>query len=332
VSIQEAHGGVTAKNLSGSLAAGQIHGDIQLVNVAGAKLDQVHGNLHARSLANDLQVGEIGGDAGVRGIWGALEIENAQGVLQAYDLHGGLEAGHISGDLSLKAVPSPGQIYRANTDGEIRARFPTEVSARFDLQASGKISASLPTLELQEPAHVVGQAGAGETQVILQAGGDIWVHLQDPEAGELDAWKTLDSVSARIEAEISQHLGRMSVDARTQREIDNALRKAEQELAQAQRHLEQETQRAQQRAKRAQAKAAKAAKRAQQRIARQSRSWGVSVDMGPGLFGPPHPHRHPSRPERPRASAEEQLAILRMLQENKITVEEAEELLKALES
>jgi hypothetical protein len=122
----------------------------------------------------------------------------------------------------------------------------------------------------------------------------------------------------------------MSVDASTQRKIDQALRKAEQEIAQAQQNLERETQRAQERAQRAQEKAAKAARRAQERIARRSRSWGFDANIGPGLFGPPHP-RHHARPKPPGASAEEQLAILKMLQENKITVEQAEQLLKALE-
>jgi hypothetical protein len=56
----------------------------------------------------------------------------------------------------------------------------------------------------------------------------------------------------------------------------------------------------------------------------------MSIETAPGLFGPPHPHYHP-KPKPPATSAEEQLAILKMLQEKKITVEQAEELLKALE-
>jgi multidrug efflux pump subunit AcrA (membrane-fusion protein) len=158
------------------------------------------------------------------------------------------------------------------------------------------------------------------------------VQIQDQADDAFDAWQTMDSISARIEAEIAQHLGKMNVDAATQREIDRALRRAEQELAQAQRQLDIETERARERARRAQSNAAKAAKRAQERIARRSRSWGVTIDTESGLFGPPHP-RHSShrRPHPPRASAEEQLAILKMLQEGKISVQEAEELLRALE-
>jgi hypothetical protein len=329
LSIQEIHGSLTAKGLSGKLTADQVHGDTQLVEVHSGQLNQVHGNLHARSIANDLVLGDVSGDIGVRGINGSLKIENGHGNLQAHDLRGGLQADHVANDLSLKAYPSPGQIYRAHTGGAIRARFPADTSARFNLRSSSLVSAQLPTVERQEPTHVVGQAGAGEASVVLEASDDLLVQIQDQSTDEFDPWHRLDSISARIEAEVAQHLGKMSIDAKTQREIDKAIRQAEQELAQAQRHLEREMQHAQERARRAQEQAAKAAKRAQQRIARRSRRWGVPFETG-GLFGPPPPRRR-DRPKPSHASEEEQLTILKMLQEKKITVTEAEELLEALE-
>jgi hypothetical protein len=330
IAIQEIHGALVAKGLGGPLGADIVHGDIQLIDVAGGHLRQVHGNVHARSITGDLELGDVSGDVTVRGAVGAFKLDQGHGSLRAYDLQKGLEAGHIVGDLSLKTVAQPGQVYRAQTDGEIRARFPAETSARFDLQSNSSVSARLPTLEHHEQTHVIGQAGAGEAEVILQADGDLWVQVHDQHEDTFDAWQEMDSIAARIEAEIAQHLGKMNLDADTQREIDKAMRRAEQELARAQYQLEQETQRAHERAQKAKERAAKAARRAQERIARKSRSWGVTVDTGFGLFGPPPPHPH-RRHKRPRVSAEEQLAILKMLQEGKISVEQAEVLLKALE-
>lgn len=330
LSLQEVHGSLTAKGLSGLLTARQVHGDVQLFDLPDAHLAQVHSTVHARSVANCLDLGSVGGDISVRSISGALKIADVQGSLDAYDLRGGLEAGHIGGDLSLQAVPSPGQVYRAHAEGTIRAHFPAKTSARFNLKSETLVSADLPVLERKEPTHVVGQAGGGEAAVILQAGSDLWMRLQEKPDDESEAWHMLNSISARIGAEVAQHLGKMTVDAATQREIDNAVRKAEQELAQAQRQLERESQRAQELAHRAQEKAAQAARRAQERIARQSRSWGITTDRGLGLFGPPPPQRH-NKPPVPSVSPDEQLAILKMLQENKISVQEAEALLKALE-
>ena len=330
VTAQEIRGSLAATRLAGALSAHMIHGDVQLIEAEGGCLEQINGDVHARSIAGDLELGEVSEDIAVRGILGALKLKSGHGSLLAHDLHSGLEVTHVDGDLSLKATPRAGDVYRAQAGGEIRARFPAETSARFDLKSNSLVSARLPTLEKQEPNQVVGQAGAGEAEVILQADGDVWVQVHGHHNEPVDAWQTMDTISARIEAEIAQHLGKMTLDAATQREIDQAIRRAEQELAQAQQNLERETQRAQERARRAQEKAAQAAKRAQERIARKSRSWGVTFDTGAGLFGPPIPQHH-KRPKPPRASTEEQLAILKMLQENKISVEEAEELLKALE-
>jgi hypothetical protein len=316
--------------MTGPLSVHLIRGDVQLVEATGARLEQVTGTVHARSIAGDLELGDVAGDITVRDVAGALRLERGHGSLQAHELRGGLEVAHVAGDLSLKTILHPGQVYRAQAGGEIRARFPAETSARFDLQSNTLVSARLPTLEKQEPKQVIGQAGDGKAEVILQADGDVWAQVHGHHEEHADAWQTMDTISARIEAEIAQHLGQMNVDAATQREIDKALRKAEQELARAQQNLERETQRAQERAQRAQEKAAQAARRAQERIARKSRSWGVTIDTGAGLFGPPTP-RHHGHPSPPRTSAEEQLAILKMLQERKISVEEAEELLKALE-
>jgi hypothetical protein len=313
------------------MVVGQVRGDVHLVDIASGRLDQVRGSVNARSVAEALELGDVSGDIDVRSIQGPLKIKSGHGSLHAHDLQGGLEATSIHSDLSLSGVPSPGRIYRANAEGAIRVRFPAEISARFDLRSDSLVTAQLPALEKQEPTHVVGQAGAGQASVILHSQSDLWVQMQDQTDDGHDAWQTMDSISARIEAEIAQHLDRMSVDAATQREIDHTLRRAEQELAQAQRHLDLETERARERALRAQEKAARAAKRAQERIARKSRSWGVAIDAESGLFGPPRPRRHHRRPHPAGASAEEQLAILKMLQEGKISVQEAEELLQALE-
>jgi len=330
VSVQETHGSLAAKGLAGPLIVSHVRGDVQLVDILCGQLKEVRGSLHAHSITNDLELGNVGQDISVRSILGLLKIQNGHGSLHAHDLHGGLQADCIDGDLSLTAVPSTGQVYQAYSGGAIRARFPAETSARFDLKSDSLVSARLPTSEKQEPTQVIGQAGAGEADVILEAKSDLWVQMQDQIEGGVDAWQTLDSISSRIEAEIAQHLGKMNVDATTQREIDRAIRQAEQELAQAQRQLDRETERARERARRAQELAAKAAKRAQERIARKSRSWGVTIGTESGLFGPPPP-RHPHRPHSSRATAEEQLAILKMLQENKISVQEAEDLLQALE-
>ena len=78
--------------------------------------------------------------------------------------------------------------------------------------------------------------------------------------------------------------------------------------------------------RRAQEHAARAARRAHERFSRRGQMWegtfggaSATVKFGRG------------RPAKAKVTEEEQLAILKMVQEGKITVEEADQLLKALE-
>jgi hypothetical protein len=240
-----------------------------------------------------------------------------------------MELCQIDGDLSLRTDVSTDCRYRARAHGDVAAWFPEETNAQFTLKAKGRISASLPDIETREPGRVQGQAGAGEATIDLDAGGDLFVQVHGHQEGKFDAWAAMDSISEQIETEIAQHLGGLYVDAKTQQEIDRALLTAEKEIAKAQQRIEQEQHRAQERAARAQERAAQAARRAQEKLARRSRRWGVSDRASPSLFGPILPSQPPRAKDR-GPSSQEQLAILTMLQEKKITVEEAEALLAAL--
>jgi len=330
VTIDQAHGTLAAEQWMGMLSINETHGDAHLTRVGAAHLGQVHGLVHARDVAGELKMGVVNGDVRLREVASPVVLERVRGYFQGQDLHGGLDAHQVGGDFALKTDVTPGLRYRARAAGQVRTRFPAETSARFHLEAKGSISAQLPQIEQQEIGQVVGLAGEGEAEVVLYADGDLFARVEGQPEQEFDAWTAMDSLSAQIESEIAEHLGKLNVDAMTQREIDKALRKAEQEIVKAQDQLERETRRAEERARRAQERAAQAARRAQEKVARKSRKWGVAVETGPSLFGAPPPS-HP-RPPTPRGPpSEEQLAVLKMLQENKISPAEAEMLLRALE-
>jgi hypothetical protein len=89
------------------------------------------------------------------------------------------------------------------------------------------------------------------------------------------------------------------------------------------RQVEQATARA---AKRAE----EAARRVERHAERHARRWGAKVNIGPIDFGPRGIPKPPTPPSEPVAD-EERMAILKMLQDKKITSEQAEQLLRALE-
>jgi hypothetical protein len=108
---------------------------------------------------------------------------------------------------------------------------------------------------------------------------------------------------------------------RVQEKVQSAMRRAEQQLGEAMRNAER--------------RAAEAERRAAEMDARQRKrdqNWGFTPPYPPT---PPRPPVPPTPPKAPKAKGnnvndEERLMILRMVSEGKLSVEQAEQLLAAL--
>ena len=324
VSFQEVHGDLAVEGVNGPLSVGQTHGDVHLSHVGAASLARVHGDVSARIVAGDLGIGAVSGDVRVRDVAGALTIEEGLGDFRGQDLPGGMNVHTIKGDLSLKTVLTPGLDYRAQANGDVRARFPEGTSARFELQARGDISVKGFQIEEQEPGRVVARAGEGEgeARVTLSASGDLSAKVRSDQEDMSPGLEMMDGLAEQIEAQVAVHLGKIDVDQLATREIEKAMRQAEHEIEKAHRQAEKASRRAERNAQRAQERAQRKAQKFQ---AKSERRWGPPSDVGPGKRGP-----RSSRAAHKGPSQEDQIAVLKMLQENKISVEEAETLLKAM--
>ena len=115
-----------------------------------------------------------------------------------------------------------------------------------------------------------------------------------------------------IEAEVAKNLEGLDIEAIVHAEIEKAMHKVDHKLAKVKHRV-------QERAQRAQERAAREAERAARHAEHQARHVNVKFDMQEG---------EPDGP--PKVSEEEQLSILRMLQEGTITTEQADMLLNAL--
>jgi hypothetical protein len=330
VHVEAVHSDMTVDSASGPVTASQAHGDVRLNQVsAPVQLGTVYGDVRVRSLAAPLQMGKVSGDVRVRDARGQVTLEEGTGDVKATELSGGMQLHQIGGDLVLKTSLGAGSTYHARAAGDIVARFPEDSSARFVLEAGGTILAKLPEVEEESERRLVGQSGEGSATVELSAGGALSVKMQGAGEARMPFGVDLGAdLGAQIEAQIAETLGAFDVGSVAQREVEKAMRKAEREIQRAHEHAQREHERAQERLRRAQEKAEEAARRAQERIARHAGhrphvglfGQDINVDLGARR-----------RSQRPQVSDEEQLMILRMLQEGKITAEEAEKLLKALE-
>lgn len=154
-----------------------------------------------------------------------------------------------------------------------------------------------------------------------QSGTEYESNVLDSDFGERIAAMVEETVARSlegldIEAEIAKSLEGLNIDEIVNAEIEKAMHKVEHKLTKAKHRVHERAQKAHEKARRAQERAARAAERAARHAERHTR---VKVDMQDG---------EPDVP--PKVSDEEQLRILRMLQEGTITAEQADMLLNAL--
>jgi hypothetical protein len=271
--------------------------------------------LSVRGVKGLLSCDTVSGDFSVRGVEGLVGCGSVSGDLDAAFLEGGLEA-VVSGDASLKSDFTPGCTYQISASGNVSAKFPANANAQFQVTATGNIRHKVDWSEVTEltGTALTGRVGDGEANVEITSSGNVALRSMDeakefifgfePEDVELDV--ELESMAEEIERSIQVHMVQMErlneqIEAELGRIDDTAI----------QRKVQKATRKAERAAERARLKA----DRAQRRWQRMS----------------PQPPTPPRRPKADPVTEEERLMILRMIQEGKISTDEAARLLEALE-
>lgn len=276
----------------GRLAVDAVSGDVRLNGAGDIRLGSVHGDLWAEKITGSLQTGRVAGDARLSGVAGPAALAALSGDLRADGLAGGLAAPQVRGDVVLHGPFSPAESYTVSADGDIHVHLPDEADVRLSVRATGRIRSDVPLTPAVDGTPVFSATvGQGAGQIILHGRGD----LRITRAGTEDA-------------------GGQPAAGRAQGPIH------------------------------AMAELSGLGERIRQQVTASLAAAGINMETGEvnwsrrGSRGgrPPAPPA-PSAPERPKrtappagAAADEQLAILKMLEEGKITPEEAEALLKAL--
>jgi DUF4097 and DUF4098 domain-containing protein YvlB len=324
MTLEAASGDIRIRTVNGKLQLSQASGDVQIRSANGdVQLGQTSGDVSVHDVKGSLACENVSGDVSVRGVEGLVSCSSVSGDLSADFLEGGLEA-VVSGDAALRTDFTPGCSYRVTASGDVAVKFPTGANARFQVTAMGDIRHKVDWSEISEPsgATLTGRMGDGEANVEITAGGDVTLRSKDDakefifsfEAPEEDLDLELESMSEEIERSIEAHMARLN--AQLEAELSRIDHTA------IQRKVKQATEKARRQAERA-------AEQARLRAERAQRRWQRMGAQRPSPAAPP-----PARPQRPPSepvSEDERLLILQMIQEGKITTEEAARLLEALE-
>ena len=271
-------------------------------------------------MAGDLSVQTARGNTQVRQVGGSLSLGQTDGNLVVEGVRGDLTADRVRGNVRLGPPFSPGSTHRLNADGNLTVHLPADANIRLTLRASGSVRSRVPGLELED---VKGETrailGNGEASLEAQVGGQIHLLSLRPEDSmaydfSLDSMADLEGLGAQIEASIAEAMSELEarlegslgyIDSESfRRQIERTAGKARQK---AEREMEKARQKAEQEAEKARLRAERAERRWQRASGKRS------------------------RPRRKPTTDEERMRVLRLVEDGKISPEQAASLLAAME-
>ncbi len=372
LTLQHVGGDARVKSLSGPLEVGWVGGDLVLRQTAAVNVGTVAGDLNAKKIHGDLRIQSASADVSARSVTGEFVAEAVGGDLYLRDVGAGARADAGSDViLNLEFTPNHVYHFEAGGSILCRVPDNASANMKLESGGEISVSVPEAQVTGGPNDRTV-VLGDGKAEVKLEAGGDISVTglTADPDAmGEFGehfgeefgvmaeefAAQIESQVEAQIESQMAdfeknlqerlEHLnvltgqaGHGRVDA--EKIAARAREAAERAAEKARRQTEAAGRKAEAAQRRAEALARAAERRAERQAERTKRhvlfAWKSDAPRPPRPPTAPSPPRAPgsARPTQPiePVSDEERMAILRMVEQKKISVAEAEKLLAALEN
>jgi hypothetical protein len=308
--------GLHIETVSGNTYIQDIEGEVHVENVDGSLTMKNVGETHVVNVAGNLSVRGVEGDMAIDDVAGNMTLRDVEGEVKADDVHGNLSLRNIEGSILAKGdgnvelrledegndvtVEAAGNIFCSLEDG-------ADAEVVFESGAQSiRISTNKGKQLVQGSKHVL-TLGDGGMDVSLNAGGYIDFRSEKGKSFTLDmdmdfskdvgdlAEDISEQVSSQVEAQLeslNEQLEGLAVQLKTTG--DRSVRHAQRKVAQAKRQLE---------------------RRLEHQHLRGRGGLGV---MATGRKAEP-------------VSEKERMLILQMVQEKKISVEQAEMLLNTLE-
>ena len=296
VHVLAAQGDMSVRGLAGEFEVDTVDGDVAIRDAGTVTINAVESDFSLRGAKGDVHIKSVGGDASLREVDGSLTLDSVSDDLSIRGVGGNLKV-DVESDVVVHLDPTPAQEYSVTAGDDILLILPSEANATLTISAE-EIKVDWPDVEPQDTTSRVVTLGDGSAQIKLDAGGDVLV------TDRMDAAESAD--------EHGNFAGMMFDWGSWGREIGQNWGNFGREMGERMSH------RAQEAAHRAERKAHEAARRAARKHSGKMK-WTIDLDNIPKV------------PKREPVSEEERMTILRMLADKKISSEEAEQLLSALE-
>jgi hypothetical protein len=345
---------LSARRVRNLLSADKVGSSASVQDIGEVKFEFVGSQLIAKRVRGDLVIEKVGSNVVVQDIDGQVRFDHIGGSLHLREISGGLTA-ELGGTATIDFSPVSWQAYDVQAGGGIRCNVPADANARFEIDcAAQRIRIkNAEGAEVIKERHHTCTMGDGAAPVKLTAGGNISIvsqgsGMEDAMDFEVDfggeigslADEIVEQTAQQIEAQmemleehlnaqmagLSMSIGAAGMSDERMQEVEKRLEEAKARAAQ---RAEEASRRAQEKMERKVAAAQRRAERkARAAAARQARKQRKRSDFSaPNVIMTPPPPVAAKDP----VSEEERMMILQMLQDRKIDVEQAEQLLSALE-
>ena len=301
--FKKINGDTAIRSVQGGIQLTEIDGDLSIRDAGSVSIDLVHSDFSLRGATGDLLVKNAEGDISIRDVDGNVNLESVADDLVLRGVQGNVNV-NIGGDVIVYLDPKPDGNNFINAGDDILLVLPAKPNVTLAMQGD-RIVVDLPgVVDDDDETKRSLVVGDGYAKISLKAGGDVRVSSKanaGETADEFGNFAGLNFDWSGFGEQISRQVERAA--AQVERQVERAARRAEEAGRRAERHAE-----------------------------RRARKWRGKVNVGrwDWKIGPTGVITPPSPPSEPVAE-EERMAILKMLQEKKVTAAQADELLKALE-
>lgn len=353
VSILQCHRDVAVKGVEGELIIGEVQRDMVVRGASHVEIGHVHHDLVVRSASGAVQIEQVNGDLALRDV-GDVALGVVHGDVSGRDVDGSFIVKEVMGDLNLRGVSGNvnlGVVYRDVTlksieglvnlaqgmsdvrlfgplaDGKHQLHCQRDMVLRWPVNLALTLTATAPNVKdrlgledvVEENETVSGRMGEGGPHIYLSAERAIVLKPMDMVD---EKWVKFAFGDEDFDVEING-LGE-KISSEVNRRMDDVRKRMAQMSADMEHRIGSEfagrfEAQAQQWAEKAERMAEKALQQAE-RALKQTRQKTAAAPASPS-----------PTPSKPIVSPEEKLKILKMLEKGVITVEEANNLLSALE-
>ncbi|MCX6070253.1 MAG: hypothetical protein NTU91_05235 [Chloroflexi bacterium] len=210
-------GDVRLSGMTGRASLATVGGDLNLRGMGEIHLGRIAGDVRIVQASGAVAAEWIGGDARCESLQAELEIGLVEGALSVRHVRSAVHA-KAHGDVHAELTPPPGSQSKLQAGGDLFCRLPPDASVLVSYRTDGDARVGLPSHVQASGAAGTAQLGAGEGRLDLESNGDLRVELIGVGAAGLnEEWR--QDLEARIEAEVdaalaeverSQRLGGLS--------------------------------------------------------------------------------------------------------------------------